>query len=476
MIKKVKLSNVNTGRSAEILVETDTDEKALIGSGKAGNEIAKITTIEGIDEVIQRATSKKPNMDDKVQLFSGVARCLERNISTIKSFQLQANRVKAPRFKGAIADISTEITNGEKVSDAMEQHGELFGESALALVRAGEEAGQLPEVFNQMSSGQKKTLRIVKKLKMGMIYPGIVLFLGVVVIMVMSYTLVPAVAKLYGSFGSDLPLATKVMMALSDALTSKPYLALLPIAGMWALFKYWGKICKIEAVQRFWMFVPTVGTIVRKSAAATTFRTLGMLMEANVRISTALQITAESATHVYYKEFFGRVKTHVEDGLGLSEAFLIESHWLGQDGRNISAVMEISSETGSSTDLLNEIADDYEDELDSIAGQIDKILEPITIVILGPWLASSFTRSSRRSSILEQLSCLKMTKKKLRKLRKSKGIIREITKTISCCNFHNEASPGQALLPRARLLLRRSGVSSKCCFIESAASGGELDP
>ena len=73
-----------------------------------------------------------------------------------------------------------------------------------------------------------------------MIYPGIVLFLGVVVIMVMSYTLVPAVAKLYGSFGSDLPFATKVMMALSNALTTKPYLALVPIVGMWALFKYLG--------------------------------------------------------------------------------------------------------------------------------------------------------------------------------------------------------------------------------------------
>lgn len=383
MLKKIRLTNVNTGRVADILVDTDTDEKALIGSGKAGNELAKITTIEGIDETIQRATSKKPSLDDKVQLFSGVARCLERNISTIKSFQLQANRVKSPRYKGVIADVCSQIANGEKVSDAMEQHSDLFGDAALALVRAGEEAGQLPEVFNQMSSGQKKTLRIIKKLKTGMIYPGIVMFLGVVVIMVMSYTLVPAVAKLYGSFGSELPFATKVMMAISNALTTKPYLALIPMVALWALFKYWGKICSITAVQKFWMLVPTLGTIVRKSAAAVTFRTLAMLMEANVRISTALQITADSATHIYYREFFSRVKKHIEEGLGLSEAFLIESHWLGADGRNISAVMEISSETGSSTDLLNEIADDYEDELDSIASQIDKILEPITIVILG---------------------------------------------------------------------------------------------
>ncbi|MEC7357894.1 MAG: type II secretion system F family protein, partial [Verrucomicrobiota bacterium] len=83
------------------------------------------------------------------------------------------------------------------------------------------------------------------------------------------------------------------------------------------------------------------------------------------------------------KEFFGRVCDHIGEGLGLSESFLMESHWLGDDGRNVCGVMEIASETGSATEMLDEIADDYEEELDTIANQIDKVLEPVTIVILG---------------------------------------------------------------------------------------------
>jgi type II secretory pathway component PulF len=136
-------------------------------------------------------------------------------------------------------------------------------------------------------------------------------------------------------------------------------------------------------VQKTLINLPTVGVIIRKSAAAVSFRCLAMLMEANVRVSTALRITSESAPHIYYKEFFGRIRAHIEDGLMLPEAFLMESHWLGPDGRTICGILEISAETGSATAMLNEIADDYEDELDTIAGQIDKILEPITILVLG---------------------------------------------------------------------------------------------
>ncbi len=383
MLKKVNLTNVNTGRRVEVYVDTDTDEKALVGSGKAANENAKVSTVTGADEAIQRATMQKPSMDDRVALFSGVARCLERNISTIKSFELQANRVKSPRYRGLIAEISSKISQGEKVSDAMGEYVELFGEEVISLVKAGEEAGQLPEVCKRVATGQKKTLRILKKLKTGMIYPAVVVTMALAVVIVMSFTLVPAVAKLYGSFSASLPLATVFMMKFSDLLIHQPYLAAIPFIALFTFIKKWPKIYAKVWVQKLMIKVPTAGTIIRKSAAAVSFRCLAMLMEANVRISTALRITSESAPHIFYKEFFSRVKTHIEDGLMMSEAFLMESHWLGDDGRNICGIMEISAETGSATDMLNEIANDYEDELDTIAGQIDKILEPITIIILG---------------------------------------------------------------------------------------------
>lgn len=383
MLKKVTLTNVHTGRDFTAIVDTMSDDKAMVGAGRASNETARIVDITGLDERIQRATGKKPSMDDRVALFSGLAKSFERNISAIKSFQLQASRVKSARYRGAIGEICYDLAQGEKISQAMERHSDLFGPEVLALIRAGEEAGQLTEVCRQLATGQRKTARILKKLKSGMIYPGIVLAIGLVVVIIMSFTLVPAMSKLYGQLKHDLPLATRMLKGFSDFLMSQPWAAAIPIVVLALLFKNMGRILRLPAVQKFVVRVPVVGPIIRKSAATVSFRALAMLIEANVRLSQALQITADTASHIYYKSFFRRVSDHIQNGLTLPESFLQESHWLGEDGRNICGVMELAGETGAGTEMLNEIANDYEEELDNIAGQIDKLIEPFTIVILG---------------------------------------------------------------------------------------------
>ena len=383
MLKKVSLENINTGRVTHLIVDTDTDEKAIAGAGKAANENAKVTSLGGLDEGIQRLTGKGGSLSDRAALFCGVARCLERNISTIKSFELQANRVKSARYRGIIAEVSHQISIGEKISDAMEKFPDAFGPEIIALIRAGEESGRLPEVFRQIGDSQKKSVAIIKKLKKGLIYPGIVTFLGFAVVIVMAYTLVPAVSKLYKDLGATLPLATRMMMWLSDLLIAHPYVMLAPVVFFYFLFKNWGKITKKRLTQKIFIHTPSVGSIVRMSSAAVSFRCLALLLESGVRISTALQITSESAPHFYYKNFFANIRDHINDGLSMQESFLMESHWLGKDGRTITGIMDIAGETGSATEMLDEIADDYEDELDSIANQIDKVMEPVTILFLG---------------------------------------------------------------------------------------------
>jgi len=383
MLKKVALTNVHTGRKQITVVDTGTDEKALVGSGKTQVETADVTDIQGLDESIQRLTTRSQNVDDRVALFSGLARCFDRNIPIIKSFHLQANRMKSARFRGLVADVADDLAQGEKISTALEKRGDVFTPDIVALIRAGEESGRLPEIFRRIGTSQKKTCRILKKLKSGMIYPAVVITLGIGVVITMSFTLVPAMTKLYTSLESELPAATKTMMAFSNILMSQPWLAALPVIGLILLFKNWGRIARIPAMQTLFLKLPVISNLVRKSAAAVGFRTLALLIEANVRLTTALEITGQTAWHHHYRTFFERVKNHILAGLTLPDAFLIESHWLGNDGRLICGLMETAAETGSGTELLNEIAEDYEDELDSAANQIDKLIEPLTIIVLG---------------------------------------------------------------------------------------------
>ncbi|MCK9589074.1 MAG: type II secretion system F family protein [Terrimicrobiaceae bacterium] len=383
MLKKVVLTNIYTSKSTEIIVDTDDDTKAVLGAGKAPNESALVSDVVGLDETVYRATGKKPDLDEAVSLFSGMARCLERNISTIKSLELMAARLKSPRYRGAVADIAHHILTGDKLSDCFAMHPDLFTEDVVALIRAGEESGQIHAVFKQIAQGRNKSLRILRKLRSGMIYPCIVLVLAVGVVIIMAFTLIPAISKLYVSMNAALPLATRILMAFSDILLKQPWMAAIPIVALVAFFKYWPKIYRQPSVQIALTHTPTVGNIIRKSAAMVSFRCLALLLHANVRIAMALEIAAKSSNHIEFERFFLAVRDHIADGLSLPESFLMESHRLGPDGRTIAAVVQMAGETGGINEMLDEIATDYEEELDVIASQIDKILEPIVLVMMG---------------------------------------------------------------------------------------------
>lgn len=382
MLKKVVLTNIHTARSISVIVDTDDDQKAILGAGKAPNETAVVTDIVGVDEAVHRTTTKAPGKDEMVTLFGGLARCLERNISTIKSLELISGRLNTPRYRGVVADISQKVLDGERLSDCFAMHPDLFTEDIVALIRAGEESGQVHEIFRQIARSSDKTQRVLKKLKAGLIYPAIVLVLSFVVVIVMSFTLVPAISKLYGAMNVGLPTATKMMMAFSQILINQPYYLIIPVAGLVMLFKYWPKIYRIPKVQIALTRIPTIGNIIRKSAAMVGFRCLSLLLHSNVRITTALEISARASAHVEFEQFFLRVREHINDGLSLPEGFLMESHRLGPDGRMIAGVVQMAGETGGVNEMLDQIAGDYEEELDLIAGQLDKILEPIMIVFL----------------------------------------------------------------------------------------------
>jgi len=90
------------------------------------NELAEIHSISGLDEMIQRLSLPGPSMSDRVGFFNGLAKCFERNIPTIKAFQLQTNRVKSPRYRGAIADICGDLQSGDRISDAMAKNVDIL--------------------------------------------------------------------------------------------------------------------------------------------------------------------------------------------------------------------------------------------------------------------------------------------------------------------------------------------------------------
>ena len=152
-----------------------------------------------------------------------------------------------------------------------------------------------------------------------MIYPAVVTCLGLVVVIVMSFTLVPAMSSLYASLNTELPLATRGMMAFSNILLKQPWIVAFPILGIVAFFKNWGRISRIPSVQTFFLKMPGISGLVRKSASAVGFRTLALLIEANVRLTTALDITGQRIM-----QFAGQRTTLDLEPIGEADDYLIQ--------------------------------------------------------------------------------------------------------------------------------------------------------
>lgn len=201
--------------------------------------------------------------------------------------------MRSARYKGVIGDLVTLIAAGEKLSEAMAKHSDVFPDQILSLIIAGEEAGQLARVCRRIGMSSRKSSKIISKLKNGLIYPAVVIVLAVIVVIVMSFTLVPAMAKLFESFKAPLPLGTKALIALSDLFMHQPYMAALPFVALYLLQEL-GPHLEQHWVQDLALKIPKVRDIVRKSASAMSFRTLAMLVDANVRLSSALEITAKA--------------------------------------------------------------------------------------------------------------------------------------------------------------------------------------
>ncbi len=199
--------------------------------------------------MVHRGTTKRPSGEEMV-IFSGDLADARSGISRrSRAWSCSRSRMKTPRYRGAIAEIASNILNGDKLSDCFAMHPDLFTENVVALIRAGEESGQIAEVFKQIAATQGKAEKVLKKLGS---QPGLSchrhgpcgdgddrdeLHVG------------PCDFKaLFGHERAACLSRPKIMMAFSDMLMTRPILPRFPFSGCWRSFRYWSKLYAIPQV------------------------------------------------------------------------------------------------------------------------------------------------------------------------------------------------------------------------------------
>ncbi|NTU41702.1 MAG: type II secretion system F family protein [Nitrospirales bacterium] len=302
-------------------------------------------------------------------------------IPIVQGLDILLNQVENKTLGETVAVVKSNVEHGTSLADALKRHPKVFNELYVNLVAAGETGGILDDVLLRLSVYIEKAMKLKKKVKGAMIYPGIVVSVAVLVVAIIMIFVIPVFAKIFSEMGVALPLPTRMVVAMSNFLGGVGGLILLAglVAGVFSLRQMRRTEKGKKATDRIALKLPIFGDILRKVAVARFARTLGTVLTSGVPILDGLDICARSAGNKIVEEVITHVRTEVATGKTMSEP--LSRSWIFPP--MVVQMVSVGESTGSLDQMLVKIADFYDDEVDNAVANLSTILEPALMVFLG---------------------------------------------------------------------------------------------
>ncbi len=322
---------------------------------------------------------KVPTRD--VALFSRqLSTVLEAGIPLVRGLRGLAADTGSKALGKAVADIGERLERGENLSDALAAHPEAFNEMYVSMVRAGERAGTLDQIVQQLAIYLEKTDGIQTKVKSAMSYPVFLLIFTILGTLFLLLKIVPTFAGIYADFGQDLPALTAAILAISNAIRANAlvsiFVALSVFSGFYFLIRTKpGRYAK----DAFLLKVPIFGPIVTKSVMSRFARTFGILLGSGLPLLDGLELVRGSAGNVVVSNAISEVKEKVAAGHGVTESFRA----VGKFPEMILQLMATGEESGEMDTMLVKTSDFYDRQVEATVHGISSLIEPLMIVIVG---------------------------------------------------------------------------------------------
>jgi type IV pilus assembly protein PilC len=332
-----------------------------------------------------------PGMTPKVGLkdlavFSRqFATMLSSGLSLLRSLSIltaQADNTELARVLGVVR---TDIETGHSLSVALGKHPAVFPSLMVNMVRAGEVGGFLDSVMLQVAENYEAEVRLRGKVKAAMTYPVVVFFLAVVMCIAMLLFIVPIFVGMFASLGGELPLPTKVLMALSTGLkTFAPVLAVLGVAAAvaWRKTKHTARVRAV--VDPLKLRLPVFGPLFAKIALARFARNLGTMMTSGVPILQSLDIVADTTGNVVLARAVRDVQASVRTGESLATP--LQQHPVFPP--MVVQMMAVGEDTGALDAMLLKISQFYDQEVEATTESLTALIEPLMIAALGGMVGS----------------------------------------------------------------------------------------
>jgi type IV pilus assembly protein PilC len=271
------------------------------------------------------------------------------------------------------------------MSDAFAAHGDLFPNVYTASLMAGERSGNLDSVLRRFVAYSKTIDTVRSKTISAMIYPAVLVVLAVVLVGIIVIKVVPSFADFYAGFEQELPWSTQMIVAISDVVRARLWLILIAIGAAVAAFMTWIKRPGRGAeFDRLLLRLPLVGNSVQKFSTSQMARTLATLLGGGIPLVNALEIAARSTGNRHMGRELEMVAARVREGHGLA-ATLLERQTVPDVAIKM---IEVGESTGALTEMLNSLADFYDEEIDTEVARFVTLIEPAMLVFMGIVIAA----------------------------------------------------------------------------------------
>lgn len=305
---------------------------------------------------------------------------IDAGLPLVQCLELLQKEEPNPAMVAAIEAVRLEIESGASLADALAKRGEAFDSLYVNMVAAGEAGGILDVILQRLSTFIEKEVKLKAQVRSAMIYPSAVLSIAAIVVVVILWKVVPTFTMLFAGMGAPLPLPTRVIIYMSNALIyALPFLVGAFFGGAYMLRRYYASVAGRLKIDRMLLKMPLIGKILRKVAVARFCRTLGTLLSSGVPLLDGLDITSKTAGNAVIENAIKFVRARIERGETISAPL----RNTGVFPPMVAQMIGAGESTGALDTMLNKIAEFYEEEVDVAVAGLLTILEPVLIAFLG---------------------------------------------------------------------------------------------
>lgn len=369
-----------SGRHVKAEVQADSESSAaklIRGEGLVPLEITlSQATKSPLSKLRNRVNSK-----DKVLFSRQLSTLINAGLPLVQALRSVTAQTTSKPLKAVISNLISDVEAGSTLSNAMARYPQVFNQVYISLIAAGETSGTLDEALERLANQQEKDADIVAKVRGAMIYPLIVLvvMLGVVVFMLVK--VLPQVQTLYDEIGgATLPMVTRILLALSGIITHFWWVCIILVGVLVFVTTRWantlgGKTFIDKAKMRAW----PVGTLFMKMYMARFARTGTTLISSGVPLIQMLEITGKAVDNVHVENSLKAAAEKVKTGKSLGDSLQGDPNFL----ELVPNMLKIGEQSGSMEQMLGKAADYYEKELDNEIKNIQTIIEPVMMILMG---------------------------------------------------------------------------------------------